>query len=71
MRVRTVAVFGLAAAAATAAVVVRRRRAAPPAQPAQLGRDDGTIVHLGEDDPRLPALRARAAELRAALEAAS
>jgi len=70
MRLRTVVLVGLATAAA-AAVVVRRRRDAPPAHPAQLGRDDGTTLHLGEDDPRLSALRARAAELRAALEAAS
>ena len=70
MRLRTVAVVGLATAAA-AAVVVRRRRGAPPAHPVQIGCDDGTIVHVGEDDPRVTALRARAAELRAALEAAS
>lgn len=71
MRLRSVAVVGVAAVALTAAVVVRRRRGAPPAHPAQLGRDDGTIVRLGEDDSRLAPLRACAAELRVALEAAS
>ena len=72
MRLRTVAFVGLAAAAAaSAAVAVRRRREAPPAHEAQLGRDDGTSVRLREGDPRLPALRARAAELRTALEVPS
>jgi hypothetical protein len=68
MRLRTVAVVGLAAAVTGAAVLRRRRRAAPA--PAQLGRGDGTLLHLAADDPRLAELRARAMDLRAALETA-
>ncbi len=68
MRLRTVAVVGLAAAATAAAVLRRRRRRAPSAAPAQLGRSDGTLVRLAADDPRLAELRARAMDLRAALE---
>ena len=68
MRLRTVAVAGVAAAAAATVVLARRRRGAPPAPPAQLGRSDGTVAYLAADDPRLAALRARAAEVRAALE---
>lgn len=70
MRLRTLAVVSLAAAAAVA-LANRRRRAAPPASAAQLGRSDGSIVHLAADDPSLLPLRARAAELRAALETVS
>jgi hypothetical protein len=68
MRLRTVAVLGLVAAATAAAVVRRRRRSGPPAPPAQLGRRDGAVQHLAADNRDLPALRARAEDLRAALE---
>jgi len=68
MRARTMAIGGLAGAAAAVAWWRRRRRAAPsPA--AQIGRGDGSVLLLAGDDPRTPALCARAAELRAALEA--
>jgi hypothetical protein len=67
MRLRTAALVSLAAAAAVA-LARRRRRAMPPAPAAQLGRSDGSVVQLVADDPSLPALRARAADLRVALE---
>jgi hypothetical protein len=38
----------------------------PPA--VQLGRADGSVVRLGDDAPGVAALRARAADLRLALE---
>jgi hypothetical protein len=68
MRLRSAAVMALVAAATAVVLMRRRRRAASPPPAAHLGRGDGSIVRLAADDPGLPALRARAAELRAALE---
>jgi dihydroorotate dehydrogenase len=69
MRLRTVAVLGVATAVAAGVVVRRRRHGTPPPPAVQLGLDDGVVVRLGIDDPGVPALRARAADVRAALEA--
>lgn len=69
MRLRTVAVLGLTTAVAATVVVRRRRRVAPPSPAAQLGLADGAVLHLASGDPAVPALRARAADLRVALEA--
>ena len=55
--------------AAAVALVLRRRRSAAPARPAvQIGLADGRVRRLGADDAQAADLRARAADLRAALE---
>lgn len=70
MRLRAVVLGGVAVAAAAVAVAARcRRRPSPPAPAVQLGLMDGSTVHLAAGDPKVDDLRARASEVRDALEA--
>ena len=70
MRLRTVTLAGVAVVATAAAVATRRRRRpSPPAPAVQLGLTDGSTVRLAAGDPGVADLRARASEVRAALEA--